>query len=96
VALHAGDDPEEFPGMNFIGGRSIEEDYRQMMMDPRHAAVWSARDHRANFVDLIGPSKLPAPKEEEEDDNDWSFGTSRNDGDDGKNLDFSAFDARRR
>jgi hypothetical protein len=61
-------------------------------MDLRQAAVWSARDHDANFVDLAGPSELPAPKEEKDDD-DWSFGPSS---DDGNNLDFSSFDARRR
>jgi hypothetical protein len=27
AALRGGDDPEEFPGQNFIVGRSIEEDY---------------------------------------------------------------------
>jgi hypothetical protein len=75
AALRGGDEPEEFPGQNSIVGRSIEEDYQQMMMDPRQAAVWSAKDHDANFVDLAGPSELPAPKEEEEED-DWSFGTS--------------------
>jgi hypothetical protein len=53
--------------------------------------VWSARDHGANFVDLLEPSELPAPKEE--DNGDRSFGTSS---DDGNNLDFSAFDTCRR
>ena len=53
-------------------------------MDPRQATVWSARDHGANFVDLAEPSELPAPKEE------------KDDGDDRNNVDFSAFDARRR
>jgi hypothetical protein len=93
-ALRSGGDPEEFPGQNFIVGRSVEEDYRQMTLDPRQAAVLSARDHGANFVDFAGPSEPPAPKEEEEDD-DWSFGISSNDGDDGNNLDFSVFNARR-
>jgi hypothetical protein len=64
-----------------------------MMMDPRQAAVWSARDHGANFVDLARPSEPPAPKEE---DDYRSFGSSSDDyGDDTNNLDFSAFDARR-
>jgi hypothetical protein len=90
AALRGGDDPEEFPGQNFIVGRSIKEDYRQMMMDPWQAAVWSTRDHDANFIDLVGPSQ-PAPKEEEDDD--WSFGSSSDD--DTNNLDFIAFDARR-
>jgi hypothetical protein len=85
---------EEFPGLNFMVGRSVDEDYRKMTVDPRQAAAWSARDHGANFVDLAGPSVQPAPKEEEEDDADWSFGTSNDGGDDGNNLDFSAFDAR--
>jgi hypothetical protein len=58
--------------------------------------VSSARDHGANFIDLVGPSEPLAPKEEEEDGDDWSFGTSSDDGDDGNNLDFSAFDAHRR
>ena len=58
--------------------------------------MWSARDHGANFVDLAGPSELPAPKEEKADeeeadeDDSWSFGASSDDGDD---LDFSAFDS---
>jgi hypothetical protein len=62
-----------------------------MMMDQQQAAVWSARDHGANFVDLAGPFEPPAPKEKE--DNDWSFGLSNDDDD--NNLDFSAFDGRR-
>jgi hypothetical protein len=40
--------------------------------------------------------ELSAPKEEkadEEEDDSWSFGASSDDGD---NLDFSAFDSRRR
>jgi hypothetical protein len=41
-----------------------------MTMDPRQSAVWSARDHSANFIDLAGPSEPPAPKEEEEEDDD--------------------------
>jgi hypothetical protein len=56
--------------------------------------VRSARDHGANFVDLVGPSEPPTPKEE---DDDWSFGSSSDDdGDDANKQDFSAFDARRR
>jgi hypothetical protein len=39
-----------------------------MTMDPWQVAAWSARDHGANFVDLAGPSELPASKEEEDDD----------------------------
>jgi hypothetical protein len=98
AALHGGDDPEEFfPGHKFIVGRSVDEDYRQITMEPRQAAVWSAKDHGANFVDLAGPSELPAQKEEKANDNgDWSFGPSSDDGDDGNNLNFSAFDSRRR
>ncbi|KAK1610197.1 hypothetical protein QYE76_033870 [Lolium multiflorum] len=70
-------------------------DYQQMTMDLRQAAVWSARDHGANFIDLAGPSEPPAPKEEEDDD--WFFGSSSDDdGDSANNLDFSAFDAHRR
>jgi hypothetical protein len=84
-----GDDPEEFPDQNFIVGRSVEEDYRQMRMDLRQAAVWSAGDHGANFVNLAGPSELPAPKEED----DWSLSSSSSDGGDADNLDFSAFAA---
>jgi hypothetical protein len=63
-------------------------------MDPRQAALWSARNHGANFVDLGGPSELPAPKEEE-DDNE-SFGASSDDSDDDNNLNFSAFNAHHR
>jgi hypothetical protein len=37
-------DEEEFPRQNFILGRSIDEDYRHIAIDPRQAAVWSARD----------------------------------------------------
>ncbi|KAK1697155.1 hypothetical protein QYE76_013852 [Lolium multiflorum] len=67
---------------------------RKIATDPRHAVVWSAKDHGANFVDLAGPSELPAPKEKKaNEDGSWSFGASINDGDD---LDFSAFDSRRR
>jgi hypothetical protein len=51
-------------------------------------------DHGANFVDLDGPSDLPAPKEEKADEDDsWSFGASSDDDD---QLDFSAFDSHRR
>jgi hypothetical protein len=90
AAIRGDDDEEDFPGLNFIVGRSIDEDNRQITLDPWQAAVWSARDHGANFVDLAGPSEPPVPKEEEEDDDTWSFGSSN---DDGNNLDFSAFDA---
>jgi hypothetical protein len=94
VALRGDADVEEFPGQNFILGRSVDEDYRQIAIDPRHAAVWSAMDHGANFVDLDGPSDLPAPKEEKADeDGSWSFGASSDDDD---QLDFSAFDSHRR
>jgi hypothetical protein len=56
--------------------------------------VWSARDHGENLIDLAGPSEPSAPKEED----DWSFDFSGDDGGgyDADNLDFSAFDARRR
>jgi hypothetical protein len=40
AAHRGGDDPEEFPGQNFIVGRSVEEDYWQITMDPRQAPVW--------------------------------------------------------
>jgi hypothetical protein len=86
AVLHGGDDPEEFPGL----GRSVEEDYRQITMDPRQTTMHSARDHGSNFIELTEPFELPAPKEEEDDDNDWSFGTSNDDGDD---LVFSIFGA---
>ncbi|KAK1698067.1 hypothetical protein QYE76_014764 [Lolium multiflorum] len=49
-------------------GRSVDEDYRHITLDPRQAAVWSAMDHGANFVDLAGPSEMPAPKEEKADE----------------------------
>jgi hypothetical protein len=63
-------------------------------MDPRHAAVWSARDHIINFVDLAEPSELSASKEEKTDDgDDWSFEPTSDDGDD---LDFTTVDSRRR
>jgi hypothetical protein len=55
-----------------------------MTMDPRQATAWSARDHGANFIDLAGPSEPSAPKEEEDGD-DWSFGTSSDNGDDNNN-----------
>jgi hypothetical protein len=48
-------------------------------------------DHGKNFVDLADPSEPPAPKEEED---DWSFDLSGDDGsDDGDadNLDYHAF-----
>jgi hypothetical protein len=79
AVLHGGDDPEE--------------DYRQITMDPRQTTMQSARDHGSNFIELTEPFELPAPKEEEDDDNDWSFGTSNDDGDD---LVFSIFGARHR
>jgi hypothetical protein len=59
--------------------------------------VWSSRDHGANYIDLAGPSELPAPKEEKDDEEEaddadsWSFGSSS-----GDELDFSAFDSPRR
>jgi hypothetical protein len=59
--------------------------------------VWSARDHGANYVDLAGPSELPAPKEEKADEEEgddadsWSFPSSS-----GDDLDFTAFDSPRR
>jgi hypothetical protein len=70
---------------------AVDEEYRQITMDPRQVAVWSARNHGANFVDFTGPSQLPAPKVEKDDDDDWSFEPSSVDGDDGKNIDFNAF-----
>jgi hypothetical protein len=97
VALRGDGDEEDFHVQNFILGRSVDEDYHHIAIDPRQAAVWSTRDHGANYVDLVGPSVLPAPKEEqaneeEADDIDsWSFGSSR-----GDDLDFSAFDSQRR
>jgi hypothetical protein len=95
AALRGDDDEEEFPGQNFILGRSVEENYQHIAIDPWQAAVWSARDHGANnYVDLTGPSELPAPKEEKADEVDsLSFGSSSADGDD---LNFSAFDSQRR
>jgi hypothetical protein len=66
-------------------------------MDPRKAAVWSARYHGANFVDLTGPSELSAPREEKvATADDWSFRPSSDDGDDDDDLDFSTFDSRLR
>jgi hypothetical protein len=65
-------------------------------MDSRQAAMRSARDHGANFIELAEPFEPPAPKEEEDDDEDWSFGTSNDDGDNGKDLVFSVFGARHR
>jgi hypothetical protein len=67
VDLRGGDDREDFPRQNFIVRRFVEEDYRQMTTDPRQAAVWSARDHGANFIDLVGPFEPSAPKEEDDD-----------------------------
>jgi hypothetical protein len=89
-SLHGDDDEEEFLGLNYIVGRSVDEDYRQITLDPRQALGWSTRDHGANFFDFAGPSEPPASKEEEDDDDDWSFRTSSNDG---NNLDFSDVDA---
>jgi hypothetical protein len=92
AAFRGGDDPEDFPGQHLIFGRSVDEDYRQITLDPRQAAVWSAMDHGKNFVDLTGPSEPPAPKEEED---DWSFAFSDDDGggdaDDADNLDYNTF-----
>jgi hypothetical protein len=76
AALRDSNDLEDFPGQHFIAGRSVEEDYRQMTLDPRQAVVRSAMDHGENFVDLAGPSEPPAPKEEED---DWSFDLSGDD-----------------
>jgi hypothetical protein len=90
ATLRGGDDPEEFPGQNFIVGCSVDEDYRQIAMDPRQVAMWSARDHDANFVDLAGPSELPTSKEKKA-DYDCSFGPFSGNGDD---LDSSTFDSR--
>lgn len=93
AALRGDGDEEEFPALNFILGRFVDEEYRHIAIDPRQAAVWSARDHDANYVDLAGPSELPAPKEEKADEEEaddvdrWSFGSSSDD------LDFSAFDS---
>jgi hypothetical protein len=39
----------------------------RMTLDPRQAAVWSARDHGENFVNLAGPFEPSVPKEEEDD-----------------------------
>jgi hypothetical protein len=61
--------------------------------------VWFARDHNGNYVDLAGPSELPAPKEEKANEEDadgadsWSLGSSSADGDD---MDFSVFYSQRR
>lgn len=88
MAFKSCDDPEEFPGQHLIVGLSVDEDYRQITLDPRQAAVWSTMDHVENFVDLAGPYAPPAPKEED----DWSFDFSDDDGNDVDNLDFSAFD----
>jgi hypothetical protein len=96
AAFRGGDDPEDFPGQHLIFGRSVDEDYRQMTLDPRQAAVWSAMDHGENFSDFAGPSEPPVPREEED---DWSFDLSGddigNDGDDANNLDYNAFRGRR-
>jgi hypothetical protein len=93
AALRGGDDPKDFLGQHFIVGRSVEEDYWQITLDPRQAAVWSAMDHGENFVNLAGPSEPPAPKEKED---DWSFDLSSDDGgDNADNLDYSAFRGRR-
>jgi hypothetical protein len=35
AALRGGDDPEDFPGQHVIVGRSVDEDYRQITIDPR-------------------------------------------------------------
>nr|XP_051206344.1 uncharacterized protein LOC127321362 [Lolium perenne] len=70
AAFRGGDEPEEFPGQHLIVGRSVKEDYRQITLNPRQAAVWSAMDHGENFVDLAGPPEPLAPKEEEDDFSD--------------------------
>jgi hypothetical protein len=82
--------------MNFMVGRSVDEDYRHITIDPRQVAVWFARDHGVNFIDLDEPSELPAPKEKKGDEKEadevdsWSFGAPSDNGDD------SAFDSQRR
>jgi hypothetical protein len=95
AAFLGGNNPEELPGQHLIVGRSVDEDYRQITLDPRQAAVWSAMDHGKNFVNLAGLSEPPAPKEEED---DWSFDFSDEDGggegDDADNLDYSTFQVR--
>ena len=49
-------------------------------------------DYGKNFVDLAGPSKPRAAKEED----DWSFDLSRDDnGDHADNLDYNAFQGHR-
>jgi hypothetical protein len=88
AALRGGDDPKDFLGQHFIVGRSVEEDYWQITLDPRQAAVWSAMDHGENFVNLAGPCEPPEPKEEED---NWSFNFSdEDDVVDADNIDFSA------
>jgi hypothetical protein len=39
AALRGDDDEEEFPGLNFMVGRSVDEDYRHITLDPWQAAV---------------------------------------------------------
>jgi hypothetical protein len=35
AALRGGDDPEDFPRQRVTVGGSVDEDYRQIMLDPR-------------------------------------------------------------
>jgi hypothetical protein len=76
AAFRGGDEPEEFPGQHLIVGRSVKEDYRQITLNPRQVAVWSAMDHGENFIDLAGPSEPLAPKEEEDDFSNDGGGSS--------------------
>ena len=84
--------PEEFPGEHLIRSWSVNEDYRQVMLDDLQTELWSAMDSGA-IVDLAGPFELPAPKEEED---SFHFSDDDDDGDDADSLDWSAFGNRRR
>jgi hypothetical protein len=39
AAFRGGDDPEDFPGMHPIVGRSVEEDYWQITLNRRQPEV---------------------------------------------------------
>jgi hypothetical protein len=90
VALRGDGDEEEFPALQYMVGRSVDEDYWHIAIDPRGRQC-GPPGTTTPTVDLAGPFELSAPKEDKADEDDsWSFRPSSDGGDD---LDFSAFDS---